>query len=555
MPVHDADVSPTVRSVAGASRPFPRTWFCLLLVLAIWGLYGQVAGHQFLIYDDRTYVAENTIVLQGLSWQNLRWALTAFHDANWFPLTWLSHMLDVQLFGWQPTGHHLVNVAIHAVNAVLLFSILARMTGSPWRSAAVAALFALHPLRVESVAWVAERKDVLSALFWLLTMHAYYRYVRNPAATPYLLLLFCFICGLLSKPMLVTLPFLLLMLDYWPLCRLVPLSLPAMTAGAAMPAVDLRRAVLEKVPLLLLAVASSVVTFIAQHRGGTVSSFEQETQVANLANALISYLVYLHKLVWPVDLAVFYPFVADYPLWQPLLAGCVLIALSGLVLWQVRRRPYLAIGWFWYLGTMVPVIGIVKVGAHAYADRYTYLPLVGVTIMLVWLVAELSRSWRYRTPLLAAGTLVVLLASAVSTYHQLGHWQNSITLFRHTLTVTRNNWLAHNNLAAELIKWGGFAEAEEHLHEAIRIKPDYASPYTNLGILYANRGKPHLAIQAYRQATTLDPQAVAAFYNLGTLLVAQGDLRSAREIHGRLLALDERQAGALQGMIDHAARQ
>jgi len=533
-------------------RSFPRIWFCLALVVTIWGVYGQVASHQFLIYDDRTYVAENSIVLQGLTWQNVQWALTAFHDANWFPLTWLSHMLDVQLFGWQPMGHHLVNVAIHSLNAVLLFLVLARMTASPWQSAAVAAIFALHPLRVESVAWVAERKDVLSSLFWLLTMFAYCRYVKRAGIIPYLIMLSLFVCGLLSKPMLVTLPFLLLLLDYWPLQRIDRLS--PVDATQPFPLVSIGRAIGEKLPMVLLAVASSIVTFIAQQRGGTVSSFESDTILANLGNALVSYVVYLYKLLWPVNLAVFYPFDAEYPLWQPLLAGLALVVVTLLVLRQLRLRPYLPLGWFWYLGTMVPVIGFIKVGAHAYADRYTYIPLIGITIMLVWLLAEYAQQWRHRSILLAVVTVLTVLACTLLTYRQLGHWRNSITLFRHTLTVTSNNWIAHNNLAAELIKWGCFAEAAEHLQEAIRIKPDYASAYANQGILYTNSRQPEQAIEAFRNAISFDPNSVAALYNLGTLQAGQRELRGAYETYDRLRALDERQAEALLGMIRHAER-
>jgi Flp pilus assembly protein TadD len=346
---------------------------------------------------------------------------------------------------------------------------------------------------------------------------------------------------------------LLLLLDYWPLRRLTALSPPVAVNG--FPEVTVRRALLEKLPLLLLAVASSVVTFIAQRQGGTISSFAQDAVLANLANALLSYVVYLGKLLWPVDLAVFYPFVAELPLWQPLLAGAALVAVTVLVVGQLRQRPFLAVGWFWYLGTMVPVIGFVKVGAHAYADRYTYIPLIGITISLVWLLADVTQRWRRRTVMLTSLVAVTLMACAVLTFRQVGRWQNSITLFRHTLAVTSNNWLAHNNLAAELIKWGGFAEADHHLREAIRIKPDYASAYTNQGILYTNGGQPQLAIGAYRQAIYFEPRSVIAHYNLGTLQVRQNDLRGAYDTYTRLLELDERQAEALQGMIRHAEQQ
>ncbi len=531
-----------------ASPRFPTFCYALLLVAAVWLVYWQVGSHKFLIYDDRTYVAENSMVLQGLTWPSVRWALTAFHDANWFPLTWLSHMLDVQLFGRAPVGHHLVNVGIHSLNALLCFIVLTRMTGNAWRSALVAAIFALHPLRVESVAWVAERKDVLSALFWFLTMLAYGRYVRLRSLAAYLLTVFCFCLGLLAKPMLVTLPFMLLLLDYWPLGRIT--GVPFGTAAARAPQVPMRWALLEKLPLLLLAIASSVVTFIAQRNGGTVSSFDQETLLANIANAFASYLVYLRQLFWPVNLAVFYPFKEDNLLWLGPLSVVVLLAISLLVVRQLRQRPYLAIGWFWYLGAMVPVIGFVKVGAHAHADRYTYLPLIGITLLLVWLAADLTSSWRPQWRAALAGMLI--LTCGLLTYQQVGYWHDSFTLFRRTLAVTENNWLAHNNLAAELIKWGAMDEAIEHLNAALKIKPDYASAYINLGVVYTNRQQRSLAIDAYTRAIAEVPDSVAARYNLGVVLLGNDDISGAAAQYRALLPLDARQADALQGMIQFA---
>jgi hypothetical protein len=531
-----------------APQRFPTFWYALLLVVAIWLVYWQVGSHKFLIYDDRTYVDENSIVLQGLTWPSVRWALTAFHDANWFPLTWLSHMLDVQLFGRAPVGHHLVNVGIHSLNALLCFIVLTRMTGNAWRSALVAAIFALHPLRVESVAWVAERKDVLSALFWFLTMLAYGRYVRLRSLAAYLLTVLCFTLGLLAKPMLVTLPFILLLLDYWPLGRIA--TMPFDTAAARYPQVSIRRVLLEKLPLLLLAVASSVITFIAQRNGGTVSSFDQQTLLANVANAFVSYLVYLRQLFWPTNLAVFYPFKEANLLWLGPVSVVVLVAISLVVVRQLRQRPYVAIGWFWYLVAMVPVIGFVKVGAHAHADRYTYLPLIGITLLLVWLAADLTRTWRPQWRAALAGLLI--LSCGLLTYQQVGYWHDSFTLFRRTLAVTENNWLAHNNLAAELIKWGAMDEAIEHLNAAIKIKPDYASAYINLGVVYTNLQQRSLAIAAYSRAIKEDPDAVAAHYNLGIALLGNDDIRGAAAQYRALLPLDARQADALQGMIQFA---
>lgn len=531
--------------------PFPVISFCLLLVGAIFAIYWQVAGHQFLIYDDRTYVAENGQVLQGLTLENVRWAFSTFHDANWFPLTWLSHMLDVQLFGRNPAGHHLVNVGLHALNALLCFRILSRLTGSPWSSAVVAAIFALHPLRVESVAWVAERKDVLSALFWFLTLNAYVTYGRQRSFRTYLPVCVWLICGLLAKPMLVTLPFLLLLLDYWPLGRLAGAS-PSPAGGQPCPQVGIGRAIAEKLPLMLLVSASSVVTFIAQRRGGTVSSFDHETTVANLANAVYSYLVYLGKLVCPVNLAVFYPFDDDGIILKALLALPVLVGITFFVVRQGRRRPYLPVGWFWYLGTMVPVIGIVKVGAHAYADRYTYIPLIGITMMLVWGGEDLSRQWRQRVLVQGVAVALLLLTCAGITWRQLGFWRDSSTLFTRALAVTEKNWLAHNNLSTELIRWGRFDEAYDHITAALRYREDYASAFINKGIVHKTWRENDQAIDAFQRAIEYDPAASGAYFNLGGALLERGDIGGAYVQYRQLLVLDPPQADALLGMIRFA---
>jgi cytochrome c-type biogenesis protein CcmH/NrfG len=508
-----------------------------LLVTAITAIYWQVSGYQFLTYDDRNYVTENPMVLEGLSWQGLKWAMTATFDANWFPVTWLSHMLDVQLFGTRPAGHHLVNVVIHGVNALILFATLTRMTGKPWRSAAVTLIFALHPLRVESVAWVAERKDVLSAFFGLLTLHAYARYVERPGTGRYLTVLLLFVLGLMTKPMLVTLPFLLLLLDFWPLCR----------PGGAIP---VRRAVLEKLPLLLPAILSCVITYLVQNQGGAVNDLNSSTFPVNLANALVSYVVYLRQFFWPANLSVMYPFADSLPIWQPLAAAGLLAAVSLAAVKLSARRPWLATGWFWYLGTMVPVIGVVRIGIHAHADRYTYLPLIGAAIIVVWGVADLAMGWRYGRAMVAGALLLVVAACTITTLGQLRYWTDTITLFRRALAVTDNNWLAQNNLAAELVKQGDYHEGERHLREAIRIKPDYASAYTNLGIVYMMKREREQAMEAYRTAIYHNPKEEIAIRNLGFALANSGDLAAAFAEYQRLLPINPTQAEMLLKLLE-----
>jgi tetratricopeptide (TPR) repeat protein len=525
-----------------------REWLiCLALLLAVAAVFGQVAGHQFVSYDDRVYLTENWVVRRGLSLNGIRWAFTTTRDANWFPLTWLSHMLDVTLFGSHPAGHHLMNVAIHGVTTVLLFLFWARATGAVRSSALLAALFALHPLRVESVAWAAERKDVLAALFWLLTMHAYLRYSRSPCAGRYLAVVGLFALGLMCKPMLVTLPFVLLLLDWWPLQRFRPAAGGA--AGTAPPSMG--RLLLEKLPLVLLALCSGILTYLVQQRGGAVSSLDQVPFWSCLANALVSYGVYLRQLLWPSGLAVFYPFDHHQPVWQAVLAGAGLLAATILLLGQWRRRPWLAVGWLWYLGTLVPVIGLVRIGAQSHADRYTYLPSVGALLILVWggqeLCNRLGRRWL--TVTLAA---CVIIAAGLCTTLQLRHWQDTVTLFRRAVAVTSGNWLAHNNLAAELIRQGELNEAMWHLEQALASRPDYDSAYANLGIAYINLRQPDRAVAALRTAVRLNPRETTAWYRLGVTLARLGDLAGAREAYDRLLPLDPDQAARLVPLLTPA---
>jgi tetratricopeptide (TPR) repeat protein len=555
----------------------------LLLALVTLGLYGPVLGHAFIDFDDDLYVTANPMVRQGWTWSGFTWAWTTGHAANWHPLTWLSHITDCALFGLQPAGHHATSALLHTANTVLLFLLLRRMTGAVWRAAVVAALFGWHPLHVESVAWVAERKDVLSTLFFLLTIWGYVRYVgefkvqSSKFKVFYGLSLVFFVCGLLSKPMVVTLPFVLLLLDYWPLERFGP--------GLG------TRLVIEKLPFLALSAVLSAATYFVQKSGGTVS--EATPFFARALNAVLAYGRYLGRMLWPAHLAVMYPYSTDVPLVE--LCACMLLlaALTWLAL-KCRQQRYLATGWFWYLGTLVPVIGLVQAGPQSSADRFTYVPLIGIFLMIVWGVADLAVKWRIPAwePALAAG--LVLAACAAGTEVQLGYWTDSGTLFAHalavttgndlawnregtylaaegktgealqcftnSLAVTKNNYLAWNNLGSHLLKQGKAAEALQcftmsmqdrerpvNLHnagmalkalhrpseaiqffaKALALDPNYIPAHMSLADALADDGKNDEAVGEYRKVLQLDPSHVDAHCNLACALAAQGKTAEA----------------------------
>jgi len=489
-------------------------WIAIGLIVVVFAIYAQVGTHEFLILDDDQYVTDNGHVRQGLTLDGVRWAFTSFHAANWHPLTWISHMLDVELFGLEPGAHHLVGVALHALCAVLLFLAFRAMTGATWRSAAVAALFALHPLRAESVAWVAERKDLLSGLFWMTTLWAYSAYVRRPDARRYALVLISFLLGLMSKPILVTLPFVLLLLDVWPLQRRD------------------RPRLLEKLPLFALAAASGVVTVIAQRAGGSVSSVESVPFAMRLANAVASYGTYLWKTLLPLELAYFYPHPAGATtvppsFWIVTTGSAALLALVTYLAYRGRARPFLVVGWLWFLGTLVPVIGLFQVGAQALADRYTYLPLIGVYIGAVWGLAELTDRQPGLTPIVKIGAPVVLVVLSLLSWHQVSTWKDSRTLFEHAIEVTPNNHVAHTHLGTLLNVAGDLAGAETQYREALRIEPDYADAHSALGIVFGKRGNLVQAARHFEQAVAAAPQHADAHYNLGLVLRSRGDLGGA----------------------------
>jgi len=508
-------------------------------------VFWRTGFHEFINYDDNDYVTNNIHVQAGLTWGGLIWAFTSFDAGNWFPLTWISHMIDCQLYGLSPGGHHLTSVFLHLANTLLLFTLLSRLTGSLWRSAFVAALFAVHPLHVESVAWVAERKDVLSTLFWMLSLMAYAWYVERPVLIRYLLVLLIFVLGLMSKQMLVTLPIVMLLLDYWPLGRLVD---GAGRAGINSTLSPILRMILEKLPFLALSIASGVVTILAQQTG-TEFRIQNNTYWVNLAQAPLSYVHYLLKMCWPSDLAVIYPLVAGPAGFLPVACAVVaLLAISAGVLLGRKRFPFLVTGWLWYLVTLLPVIGIIRVGAHSIADRYTYIPFIGIFILLAWGGRELAVYFSLRRPAILLAMLVLLSCVSLS-WRQVGYWRNSGTLFEHALAVTERNWIAHYNLGVYFFaEKRDYATAAGHFLETIRINSRYPKAYNNLGSVYARLGDSNKAVVAYREAIRLDNSYVLARYNLGSTYFAMGADQFGYEQYRILLTLDRKSAEKLRNL-------
>ncbi|MCD6353687.1 MAG: tetratricopeptide repeat protein [Proteobacteria bacterium] len=517
------------REITGSNRS-RNLLICLFIIIATLAVYWQVRDHEFISLDDPTYITENSQIKDGFTKDGIIWAFTTTYASNWHPLTWRSHMLDVTLFGMDAGWHHLTNLFLHIVNSILLFLILFRMTGALWQSALAAALFALHPLHVESVAWASERKDVLSTFFWLLTMGAYMRYAKRPAGKRYLLILIFFVLGLMAKPMLVTLPFVLLLMDYWPLGRIKKVS-GIRGQGSGIPP-DMRtakvtRLLLEKAPLFMLAAASCIVTFVAQQKGGAVSSLELLSLKVRIANAVVSYSGYLVKMIWPHNLAIYYPHPGALPMWQVAGSGLLLICLSLVMLRATRKYPYLATGWLWYLGTLVPVIGLVQVGQQAMADRYTYVPLIGLFILIAWGIPDLIGRWRYKKIILTISGIAVIVIFAAATWSQLGYWKNSVTLFERTVNVTTNNFLALNNLGNALAKEGKVKEAIQHYIESIRINPNFTKAHNNFGLVLAKQGNLNEAIRHFSEALRIKPDYAKAHNNLGAALARKGNLKGA----------------------------
>jgi Tfp pilus assembly protein PilF len=537
--------------------PSHRTvWVGLGLVLVTFLVYARVLGCGFVGYDDPDYVTANPQVQNGLTVPGIVWAFSHAHSSNWHPLTWISHMLDCQLWGLNPRWPHLVNVVFHALNAVLLFLLLRRLTLATWRSALVAGLFAWHPLHVESVAWISERKDVLSTCFGLLTLNAYARYaeqsrVHSPQSKVfYGLALVCFMLGLMSKPMLVTLPFVLLLLDYWPLGRVTSDKWRVTGEKNEKPSTlnpQLSTLILEKLPFFVLAAVSGAVTFFVQKNSGAVSSLAQVPLIMRLENGVASYVTYLARMFWPVDLALVYPY---HPVGagKMTLAILLLAGVTGFVLALARRFRFLAVGWGWYLVTLLPVIGLVQAGPQAMADRYTYVPLIGVFIALVWsgaLVAERWRQLRIPATLFAIG---ILAACATATARQLRFWTDTRTLCEHTLAITSDNAVAQFVLANALMEQGEFVEAADHYREALRLKPDYLDARLNLALVLQRQGKPEEAMAELQELLRADPSFSKAHDTLATLLSQQGQTASAIAQYQEALRLDPDSADAVNNL-------
>ena len=495
-------------------------------------MFGQTLHYEFTNYDDSDYVTRNAQVGRGLTWEGIAWAFTHFHAANWHPLTWLSHMLDAQLFGMNPGGHHLTNLILHSATTILLFLLLRQMTGALWRSAFVAALFAVHPLHVESVAWIAERKDVLSGLFFVLTLIAYVRYSRAPHWRRYALTLFFFVLGLMSKPMLVSAPLILLLLDYWPLDRLQKGTVT--------------RLLREKLPFLIPVAASCAVTVLAQRE--TIAPTTRLGFGARLANAIVSYLDYIRQMFWPKDLAVFYPWdAARLGVWP---VSCAFVLLAGITVavLMLRRRRYFATGWLWYLIMLVPVIGILQVGSQARADRYTYLPQIGLYLIIAWGAVDLAERLRhYRVYLGALGGAVIIILTFVA-HSQAGYWKNSETLWTHAVASTNTNALAELNLGEALQRQGRNREARTHFETSLRINRNQPGLLAVIGEFDLTEGRLSEALEFLREAIALQPNDQNAHYNLGNIYLQIGNAEEALGQYRRALDLNPDDVEALNNM-------
>jgi tetratricopeptide (TPR) repeat protein len=495
-----------------------RALLALVLAAVVAAVFWPAVGNDFTNYDDNKYITENAFVRRGLDATSLRWAWTTGYMANWHPVTWMSHTLDWQLFGADPAGHHATSVVLHAANAALVFTLLDVMTGAPWRSALVGALFGLHPTHVESAAWVAERKDVLSTLLWLLTTLAWVAWCRRPTRGRYALVALGLALGLAAKPMLVTLPATLVLLDYWPLGRL---RTPP----------DLWPRVREKLPLVPIVVASAVVTVLTQHEAGAVGSLDAYPLAVRVGNAINACATYLWMAVWPFDLAILYPHPGRVSGWRVAASAGVLLAITALAVRERVRRPYLLVGWLWYLGTLVPVLGLVQVGDAALADRYTYVPFLGLFVAVAWALP----AWRRLVPALAVAVLALL---ALRSREQVAVWRDSVTVFSHALAVDERNPVAHNNLAFALAARGETASALEHFRRAIELRPAYLAARIELGNLLLAAGKVDEAAAQYAAAVAIAPGSAPALTNLGKAFLEQGRVEEAIQTQEQALAAD-----------------
>lgn len=493
----------------------------LILTLTTALVYGHMLGHHFVLIDDPVYVSRNPHVESGLTLQGIKWAFTTTKAEFWQPLTWLSYMLDTQLLGTQPAGYLFTNLLLHVINVLMVFVVFRRMTDKVWQSAFVAALFALHPLHVESVAWIAERKDVLSALFWMLTIYAYLYYVQNPRLKSYVLVSLLFTLGLMAKPMLVTLPFVLLLLDFWPLGRL---KFPR-AADSATP--SKQQVIREKIPLLLITLVFSLTAFFVQKSGGGIGSSEQFAVMDRIYNAQISYAGYLWKLIWPQKLAVFYPFPQHFPFWQVASAFCGLVAITVLALKSVGRYPFFIVGWLWYLGTLFPVIGLIKIGDFAMADRYMYIPLIGPAVIIAWGFPEMLARIPRRKFIAAAAACIALAVLSLATHRQVRVWASSVALFEHALQVTNDNFFAHYGLGHVYAGKGDYDAASVQFSEAVRINPTKAALRNDWGRCLIGQAKLSEARVQFLAAHEIAPHLADTHFYLANVQVIQNQFDPA----------------------------
>jgi len=518
------------------------------LFFSVFIIYFQTHGYEFISLDDPLYVVNNKQVHKGLSLDSIGWAFSLSKQGevtNWHPLTWFSHMVDYQLFGLNPGMHHMGNVLFHALNAMLLFLALRWMTGSVWKSAFVASLFALHPVNVDSVAWIAERKNLLSTTFWMLTLIAYFFYTKKPGLIRYLLIVTAFCLGCLAKPMLMTLPFVLLLLDYWPLGRIQLPQLHEEKTKWSSFFHDASRLVLEKIPLMILSFLFVYATMLSLKISKTIMASDLTPMGLKIKNAIVSYPIYLGKMVWPKDLSIFYPFPDAIPLWQVMGSIAVLLLITALALIKYRKYPYGIVGWLWFLGTLVPVIGIVQAGLWpAIGERWAYIPYVGLFITVAWGVPDLLARVQQRKVVMAAGAAIILTVLASRTWFQIGYWKDDFTLFSHCIELNADNYVAHVNLAVAYAQQKKTEEAVHHFTEALRIHPNDVLALDGLGRLYNELGQWDTSIQFYSEEVRYNPKDVKANYDLGSVYAAKGDIERAIRQFSSVISLDPRYAPA-----------
>ncbi len=512
----------------------------LFLIVASCAAFGRIAFNEFIILDDGSHITKNIYIQSGFNLESIKWAFTSVDTAHWHPLTFLSHTLDWSLFGPNATGHHLVSLLLHIGAVIFLFLFLNKTTNNIWSSAFCAALFALHPLRVESVAWAANRKDVLSMFFGMATLYTYAFYAESNRLPRYFLCLILFAFSLMSKPIIVTLPFVLLLLDYWPLRRWPEVTDRSTNNRLKMPA----KLIWEKVPFIGLTIAISIVAFWTQNKAELVASIDSLPLITRVANAIDSYVAYLGKIFWPVNLAIYYPYNFHLPLWRILIYAICLIALTFAVMASVRKLPFLFTGWLWYLGTLFPVIGIVQVADYSRTDRYTYLPSIGIAIMLSWTLPLLFPDKKMRKKILFPAALTIMTILMVVTWKQCGYWKNDIELFNHALHVTKDNYFAHSYLAQASAKDGKIAEAIDHCNNTIRLNPYYPIACLNRGIAYAQLGLYQRALNDFNHAISLNPHFSDAFNSRGLVYVKLGRHQQALHDFNRAISLNPSESDA-----------